>query len=110
MTTRTWGFIKGVGGVLEAGVGAATSWTGAGAVVGGLAVVHGSDVAASGFTQMIIGNKTSSFTSQGLQSAGMSKNNAELVDGGIGIFLSVGAGAMVKFSNQVAFNTAKTKV
>ena len=102
MTTRTLGFIKGVGGVVEAGIGAvggvATSWTGAGGVVGGLAVVHGSDVAASGFTQMITGNETSSFTSQGLQAAGMSKDNAELVDGGIGIILSAGAGSAYKAS------------
>ena len=102
MTTRTLGFIKGVGGVVEAGIGAvggvATSWTGAGGVVGGLAVVHGSDVAASGFTQMITGNETSSFTSQGLQAAGMSKDNAELVDGGIGIILSAGAGSVYKAS------------
>ncbi len=111
MTTRTWGLIRGVGGVLEAAAGvfggSSTSWTGVGAVFGGLAVCHGSDVAASGFTQMITGNETSSFTSQGLQSAGISKDKAELLDEGIGIFLSVGAGAMVKFSNQAALNAAK---
>ena len=56
---RIEGAIKAAGGITEAVVGAtagvATSWTGVGAVLGGAALVHGCDVAASGISQMISG-------------------------------------------------------
>ena len=95
MTTRTFGLLKGIGGVIEAGVGAvggaATSWSGIGAVVGGGAVIHGSDVAVSGFTQMITGQESSSLTSQALQSTGMSKGTAENIDAGVSMLFTAGA-------------------
>jgi len=53
--------------------------------------VHGIDVAISGARQLISGEETSSFTSQGLQAAGVSKSNAELIDAGISIVGSAGA-------------------
>lgn len=103
MTNRSWGFVKGVGGLLEATAGAiggaATSWTGVGAVVGGGAVVHGCDVAASGFSQMISGQATSSYTSQLIQATGVSQQTADNIDGGISILLSGGAGYFNSTSN-----------
>ncbi|MDX2048317.1 MAG: DUF6443 domain-containing protein [Chitinophagaceae bacterium] len=103
-STRLWGLLKGLGGLVEAGVGAVggivTSWTGVGAIAGGAAVLHGSDVAASGFTQLWTGKETQSFTEQGisngLEALGVSPDNAGTIagyaDGGISIGLSAGAG------------------
>ena len=86
---RIEGAIKAAGGITEAVVGAtagvATSWTGVGAVLGGAALVHGCDVAASGISQMISGEETSSLTSQGLQAAGVPKETAERIDVGLSI-------------------------
>jgi RHS repeat-associated protein len=91
---RVIGGVKLVGGVAEAAagvaLGAATSWTGVGAVAGGAVAVHGVDVAISGARQLWTGEETSSFTSQGLQAAGVSKDNAELIDAGISIVGSAG--------------------
>ncbi|MEV4482529.1 SpvB/TcaC N-terminal domain-containing protein [Micromonospora coxensis] len=92
---RVLGGVKLVGGVAEAAagvaLGAATSWTGVGAVAGGAVAVHGVDVAISGARQLFSGEETSSFTSSGLQAAGVSKSNAELIDAGISIVGSAGA-------------------
>lgn len=97
-STRMWGFVRGVGGVLEAvagaGFGAATSWTGAGAVAGGLVAAHGIDQAMTGFRQMFTGTQATSLTSQGLQAAGMSANTANTVDAGISVVGSMGAGSL----------------
>jgi RHS repeat-associated protein len=97
---RVWGGVKLVGGVIEAGAGiaagAATSWTGIGAVAGGAVAVHGFDVAVSGARQLWTGERTSSLTSQGLQAAGVSENTADLIDGGISIVGTMGAGALAR--------------
>ncbi|GEM_PF-4459076 len=91
---RFIGGVKLVGGLLEASAGAiggtATSWTGVGAVVGGAVALHGADVAGSGLSQLISGEDTSSLTSQAIQATGVSKDNADAVDGAISI---VGSGA-----------------
>ena len=96
MPTRLYGAMKAAGGITEATVGAtagvATSWTGVGAVLGGAALVHGCDVAASGITQMISGEETSSLTSQGLQAAGVPKETAERIDVGLSIGFTFGSG------------------
>jgi RHS repeat-associated protein len=93
---RVMGGVKLVGGISEAAagltLGAVTSWTGIGAVAGGVVAVHGTDVAISGFRQLISGKDTSSLTSQGLQAAGVSREKAELVDSAISIVGSAGAG------------------
>ena len=95
---RITGGVKAVGGVLEmaagAAGGAATSWTGVGAVAGAVVVVHGADVASSGLQQLWTGEQTSSLTSRGLQAAGMSRENAELVDAGVSIVGSMGTSAI----------------
>ena len=100
MGTRATGLLKGIGGVLEMVVGAAgvVAPEPVSSVVGGLAVVHGADVAASGFMQMLTGENESSFTSQGLQVLGMSEQHADLVDVGISIVLTAGAGALANSS------------
>ncbi len=95
--TRILGFVRGVGGVLEAvagvALGAATSWTGVGAVAGGVVAMHGFDQALSGFTQTFSGVTVDSVTSQGLQAVGISRNDANLIDAGISVVGSLGAGA-----------------
>ena len=100
MTTRLYGAMKAAGGITEATVGAtagvATSWTVVGAVLGGAALGHGCDVAASGITQMISGEETSSLTSQAMQATGVSPETAEMIDGGISIGLTGSAGMISK--------------
>jgi RHS repeat-associated protein len=103
--TRIWGAVKAVGGLAEMVVGAvggaATSWTGVGAVVGGAAVVHGADNFAAGLTQLFSGNSKQTFTEQGiskgLQATGFSPQTANTVagytDAGVSIALTAGAGA-----------------
>jgi RHS repeat-associated protein len=100
--TRFFGGLKMVGGILEtvagAAGGAASSWTGVGAVVGGAVAIHGSDVASSGFMQMVTGENTSSLTSKAIQSTGVSKNTAENIDAGISILGTAGAGSIANAS------------
>ena len=119
--TRIWGGIKAVGGVVEMVVGAvggaATSWTGIGAVAGGAAVVHGADVATSGFTQLWTGKSTQSFTEQGiskgLQVAGVSEQKANTIagyaDAGVSTVLTAGASAAANSSkiNTVTSTASK---
>jgi hypothetical protein len=81
--------------------GVATSWTGVGAVVGGLAVAHGADNVAAGFSQLFSGTETKTFTEQGiskgLEAAGVSQETASSVagyaDSGLGLLLTGGSGA-----------------
>ena len=105
LVTRVMGAAKGLSGVVEMVVGgvggAATSWTGVGAVLGGAAIIHGADVASSGFSQMWSGEETQSFTSQGiskgLQATGISvqtsNNVAGYADGAVSILLTGGVSA-----------------
>ena len=80
--------------------GAATAWTGGGAVLGALAVYHGSDVLVSGIRQMLSGETTQTLTEQGissgLQKAGVRKEKAEVAavyaDGAISMLFSFGSG------------------
>ena len=104
-TTRIMGAVRLAGGILEMGIGAATglatSWTGVGALGGGLIVAHGADGASAGLTQLLTGKETQSYTEQGiskgLQKIGVSKGNADVAagyaDGTIGILLSAGGSA-----------------
>ena len=97
---RVVGGLKLVGGVLEAAAGAsggaATSWTGVGAVAGAVVFVHGSDVAATGLRQIISGDDESSLTSQAIQAAGVSKPTADLIDNGISVAGSLGTSALAR--------------
>lgn len=96
----TWsqivGLGKAVGGIFEfaagASLGIATSWTGVGAVAGGIVALHGLDTIQSGIRQAITGRTVDSFTSMGLQAAGMSRNGANITDAGISVVGSVGTG------------------
>ncbi len=95
---RVVGGLKLVGGVLESAAGAsggaATSWTGVGAVAGAVVFVHGADVAATGLRQLISGEDESSLTSQALQAAGVSKPVAEAVDTTISVVGSAGTSVL----------------
>ncbi|MXP05566.1 RHS repeat-associated core domain-containing protein, partial [Apibacter sp. B3546] len=94
--TRILGGVKAVGGALEMVAGGALLVTPeptmATKAAGVVVAVHGADVASSGLRQMWTGEEESSLTSQGLQAAGMSKQNAEIVDASISIIGSGGAG------------------
>jgi hypothetical protein len=91
---RFMGGLQAVGGGLEvaAGVsiGVATSWSGVGIVGGGAIAVHGADTFQSGFRQLWSGEQTDTFTSQAIQSSGVSQGTANMIDAGLG-FASGGA-------------------
>ncbi|SMX36815.1 SpvB/TcaC N-terminal domain-containing protein [Maliponia aquimaris] len=103
---RFLGGVKMVGGALETVAGgamivggAATGWTGAGiAVAGGGVVVgaHGIDVMVSGARTMWHGEAVDTGTSALLQSAGMSREAANLTDAGISIAGSLGSSAVLR--------------
>jgi len=97
---RVVGGLKLVGGVLESAAGAsggaATSWTGVGAVAGAVVFVHGADVAATGLRQLISGEDESSLTSQAIQAAGVSKPTADLIDNSISVVGSAGTSVLAR--------------
>ena len=111
--TRILGGVKAVGGALEMVAGGALLVTPeptmATKAAGVVVAVHGADVASSGLRQMWTGEEESSLTSQGLQAAGMSKQNAEIVDASISIIGSGSAGALRNASKvgTVTSGTAK---
>ena len=69
-----------------------TGWTGS-ELWGGVAVaLHGLDQVQAGLRQLFTDCNTRSFTSKGLQAAGLSPSTANLVDAGISVVGSAGAG------------------
>ncbi|WP_051197694.1 RHS repeat-associated core domain-containing protein, partial [Flavobacterium soli] len=114
---RFIGGLKLLGGTLEAiagtAGGAATSWTGIGAVVGGAVAIHGTDVAGTGLKQLISGEEESTLTSQAIQSTGVSQQNADAIDSTISIVGTGGTSAMStngKLINGLAANRAAFSV
>jgi RHS repeat-associated protein len=97
---RVLGVVKMVGGALEAGAGVAigtvSSWTGIGAVGGAAIAVHGLDVMYAGSRQAAGEKDVSTFTSQAIQGAGVSKRNADLIDAGISIAGTAGAAGLAR--------------
>jgi len=87
--TRVWGGVQMIGGAVEtlAGVSiaVATSPSGVGPVGGTLIATHGVDTFIAGGRQLFSGERTDTFTSQAIQSTGVSRNNANLIDAGIGM-------------------------
>jgi RHS repeat-associated protein len=106
---RVWGGVRFVGGIVQVtgGVvgGIATSWTGVGAVAGGVAVVHGADDIQAGFRQLYSGETVENFTTKAIrnttESLGVSKNTSEKIanctDIGLG-FVGSGSGLVSVFS------------
>ena len=84
---QTWGVVKAVGGILEVagGISLATGTGGIGAVGGYLIAAHGLDTFQAGIRQAMSGDETDTGTSLAIQSAGVSRNTANLVDSGIGL-------------------------
>lgn len=86
--------------------GIATSWTGVGAVAGGVAVVHGADDLQAGIRQLWTGEETESLTYQGIKGAakiaGASDQTASTIatfsDVGLS-FVGSGAGAFKLLNN-----------
>ncbi|MBX9943182.1 MAG: hypothetical protein K2Y40_03810 [Reyranella sp.] len=87
------GVARFVGGSLEAatgiGLGLATGWSGVGAIAGGAIALHGIDVAQAAW------RGTDTFTSQGLQSAGVPQSAANAIDTGISGAVAIAAGRPV---------------
>ena len=123
ISNRVSGALKTIAGTLEMTVGAtggaATSWTGVGAVLGGAAVVHGADVTQSGLMQFITGEETQSFTQQGiskgLETAGLSEEKADEIagyaDAGVSMLLTFGAGlSIVPRSSAAVIQGMKAEV
>ncbi len=95
---RVVGGLKLVGGVAESAAGAAggaaTSWTGVGAVAGAVVFVHGADVASTGLRQMISGEDESTLTSQTIQAAGVPKPTADALDNSVSVVGTLGTSAL----------------
>jgi RHS repeat-associated protein len=95
--TRFWGALRLAGGLGETAAGfgfaGATGVTGVGAVAGAAVGLHGLDQVVAGLRQLVTGCRADSFTSQGLQAAGVSQSTANFIDAGISIAGSLGAGA-----------------
>lgn len=81
--TRTVGALQAVGGGVEMVVGGALILAPEPTItkVGGAALtLHGADQVSAGLKQLFTGKETETLTSQGLQKAGLSKEQAEVVD------------------------------
>ncbi|WP_303840137.1 polymorphic toxin type 50 domain-containing protein [Apibacter mensalis] len=111
--TRILGGVKAVGGALEMVAGGALLVTPeptmATKAAGVVVAVHGADEASSGLKQVWTGEEESSLTIQGLQAAGMSKQNAEIVDASISIVGSGGSGALRNASKVGTVTNATAK-
>jgi RHS repeat-associated protein len=100
---RLLGAVKAVGGGFEflaggtlAAVGYGLGWTGIGVaagVGGSLVALHGLDTVKSGIHSAIRGEAVDSYSSRGLQKAGVKRSTANLIDAGVTIVGSLGAGA-----------------
>ena len=104
---HVWGGVKAIGGGLEVvagvavtGVGAAASEIGIGVPIAGLGLViiaHGADTTQAGVRQTVTGDPTDTITSTELQEhTSLTKNQANLVDAGIGLLFTLGGSAAAR--------------
>ena len=102
--TRIGGFFQMLGGAGEGMVGVAGFFAAGlsgnlpGVTVGLAAWAHGSDQMAAGFDALWQGERVDTQTSQALQSLGLSQESAAVIDAGMGVALTVGAGAIRQVS------------
>jgi hypothetical protein len=86
--------------------GVATSEIGIGFAIGAAGVLvtaHGVDTVAAGTATALAGEQIDTFTSQGLQKyGGLSRTSANLVDAGIGVVGTFGAGAATRAAPAAA--------
>jgi len=111
-TPRIFGGLKVVGGVFETAGGVAAAIATAPAcvsvigcaapVASGAVALHGVDTIVSGAQTMWEGEAVDSFTSQGLQAAGMSRTSANLTDAGISVVGTLGANLATRAPAVVA--------
>lgn len=95
--------MEAVGGGLEMGVGAAggaaTSWTGVGAVIGGAAFLHGTDVFNTGVRQLLSGHTettaTASTVSGSLRTLGVPSGTTSDIGSGVNMGLGIALSAEV---------------
>ncbi len=94
--TRVGGLGQTAAGLFEAGVGltfgTATAPTVAGGLAGAAIMTHGADQFQAGVRTFVTGQRTDTMSSQLIQSAGVSRNTANLIDSGASVALSAGAG------------------
>jgi RHS repeat-associated protein len=121
METRMWGALQLYGGALEALVGGTfgfvTSVSVGGGILGGIVMLHGSDVASAGWQKMLTGRQVDTFTSQLIQSLGLNQGYANILDNllsaagimGIGSLLKAGS-SIVQTSGMPAENATQTSV
>lgn len=97
LSNRLWGTAQAFGGALEAaagiGCGAATAWTGAGALAGSAVALHGADNVLTGLEEAWTGEQKQTFTAKGLTVLSGSKTFGEISDAGFGILGTMGVGA-----------------
>ena len=103
---RGIGALKAVGGGVEAVVGGAmvvggvaSSEFGIGVPIaagGTVVAAHGLDTFIAGLRQIWSGEDTETFTSKGLQAAGVSPGKANLIDAGVGVVFTFGGSALLK--------------
>jgi len=86
----------------------ASSPTGIGPLVGGAGVVYFSDVAASGFSQMVSGTSTPTYYQQSLSATGMSPGTVATVDFITGAALGMGTSSITSAPVYEFSNAAKT--
>lgn len=98
------GALQTVGGLVEMAAGASLAAAGIGGtlftggtsiaatIAGGMVVLHGLDVTVSGLCELYDGQSHDTFTSVGLQMLGCSQTCANIIDAGISIVGSLGAG------------------
>jgi RHS repeat-associated protein len=96
-----------LGAVGSAAFAGASSPTGIGPLVGGAGVVYFSDVAASGFSQMVSGTSTPTYYQQSLSATGMSPGTVATVDFITGAALGMGVSSITSAPVYEFSNAAK---
>ena len=101
------GSMRAFGGLAEAGIGGAFAMSSIGTGVGPLAgfalMAHGFDNYRAGMNQVFNNASSDPMTVRALQQTGLSHSQAHLVNDGISLFGSLGAGAGISMHNQGSF-------
>ena len=95
---RFQGAMQAFGGLSEASMGAGMTYAtgGLAAPLGWPIMAHGLDHFVTGMSTVFTGKLRGSATAELLQKTGMSQNSAELIDSGISVFGTMGAGVSIK--------------
>jgi RHS repeat-associated protein len=114
--TRVEGALQVVGGVVEAVVGGVggvvTSPTGVGAVAGGAVLVHAADNIQTGFSKMVTGQQSQTFTEQGISAVAQDYTDKATADkigafGNAALGIAGSSGNVVSMVDAAAINSVK---